>query len=147
MQDTPEQIIGAAVKNEDPAHAYVTGTVQLQRPCKHIATPGEVYTEVNSSKSNKYKPAEFSLKPQPCYKCMAMSQSTPRGVIKHHAPLCPNATKDDVLEALRQSEKAKAHYQKRAGYWLDEIRKIHGKLAMVKHELRLLRQRLKNKVN
>lgn len=58
-----------------------------------------------------------------------------------HVPSCP---KFDVASAMIHLERARADEKRareRAEQWLMECRKMHGKLAMLKAELRKLRSR------
>lgn len=57
-----------------------------------------------------------------------------------HGDGCENATLKEALESVRIAQRHEKWARKRAEYWLMEVRKMHGKLAMLKHELHKCRK-------
>ena len=56
--------------------------------------------------------------------------------------VCPMITvSPDVMMVIKRYAETTAHYQRKAHCWWQEIQKLQGKLAMVKHELSVLKKR------
>ena len=61
-----------------------------------------------------------------------------------HARGCPKASVTDAIAWIEETEKWDRFHKERAAFWLNEVRKMHGKLAMLKQENNQLRKKLNN---
>lgn len=60
-----------------------------------------------------------------------------------HSAGCPKASPEDMLREFDRAREHEEWARQRAEYWLREVRQMHGKLAMLKAEVKKLRHRLK----
>jgi len=58
-----------------------------------------------------------------------------------HSAGCPMATMEDMTKEVERARRAEQWAKDRAEYWLIAVRQMHGKLAMLKAEVRKLRSR------
>ena len=60
-----------------------------------------------------------------------------------HSAGCPLATIEDMAKEVERSRRAEQWARDRAEHWLTAVRQMHGKLAMLKAEVRKLRSQIK----
>lgn len=59
-----------------------------------------------------------------------------------HSAECPKATIEDMRHEVERAREAEAHARHRAETWLVAVRTMHGKLALLKTEIRAMRTKL-----
>lgn len=65
---------------------------------------------------------------------------------KYHSSMwdCPNLTIGEVQSQFQRCYKHEVWAREKAAHWLAELKLAHGKIAMLKHELRKLRHNQKD---
>jgi len=93
------------------------------------STVGDAYAEAADPKRMRVK----TLLPFHCKACNRINYG--------HRPDCPEDTIEAANKRADLAKDREKWARERAEYWLNEVRKMHGKLAMLKAELRKLRSR------
>jgi hypothetical protein len=96
------------------------------------ATEGQAHSEAADPKYQRVRFPQGT--PSTCPFCKKWNR---------HAADCPNMTIEAALEREKQAKQSADWAKQRAAYWLNECRKMHGKLAMLKAENNKLRAKLK----
>ncbi len=93
------------------------------------STVGEVYAEAEDPKRQRVR----MVTPFHCKACNTISYG--------HREGCPEDTIESANARAARAKDSEKRARERAEYWLNEVRKMHGKLALLKAELRKLREK------
>jgi len=95
-------------------------------------TEGDAHAEANDPKLMRTR--NLPGEPRTCPSCRKWST---------HQADCPEMTIAAALKREQAAKQSEKWARERAAHWLNECRKMHGKLAILKAENRKLRTKLK----